>query len=208
VFQIESVSTDSLTPYEKNSRQHTPEQIRQIAKSIETFGFTNPLIVHNGTVVAGHGRLEAAKLLGIDEVPVIDRSDMSEAQWKAYVVADNKLGDNSVFDSDLLAIELGELQGLEFDLSSLGFMESEIDDIFDVPLTDPNAEWDGMPEFSQPDETSLRHINVHFKTQEDLERFGKLIKQNLTTRTRAIWFPAAEIGRTQDKRYVVDKNES
>ena len=100
-----------LIPYINNARTHTDEQITQVAASIKEFGFTNPVLIDGkGGIIAGHGRVMAAKKLGIDEVPCIELSNLSEAQRKAYVIADNQLALNSGWDLDMLKIEIEGLQ--------------------------------------------------------------------------------------------------
>ena len=121
---------DALTPYAQNARTHSKKQIRQIAESIKTFGWTNPILVDGaGGVIAGHGRIEAAKLLGIDKVPTIRLEDLTEAEVRAYVIADNKLAENAGWDRELLAIELQGLIELDtdFDITITGFEMPEID---------------------------------------------------------------------------------
>jgi 16S rRNA G966 N2-methylase RsmD len=120
----------SLTLRRGNPRTHSEKQIRQIADSIETFGFTNPVLIDSsGTVIAGHGRVRAAKLLGMQAVPTLRLEHLTEAQIRAYVIADNKLAENAGWDRDLLSIELQELAELDlgFDLEVIGFETAEID---------------------------------------------------------------------------------
>ncbi|MDZ7736895.1 MAG: ParB/Srx family N-terminal domain-containing protein [Gammaproteobacteria bacterium] len=120
----------ALTPYTNNPRTHSKHQIRQIADSIQQFGFTNPLLIDgNNGVIAGHGRLEAAKLLGIESIPTIRLDHMSEAQKRAYILADNKLAENAGWDKDLLTIELQYLDvlDLDFEITVTGFETGEID---------------------------------------------------------------------------------
>jgi len=118
----------SLKPYARNARTHSRKQIRQIANSIERFGFTNPVLVSDdGTVIAGHGRIEAARLLGRKSVPTIALSHLSETERRAYVLADNKLALNAGWDRDIIAIELQGLIDLGFDMSVTGFSLAEID---------------------------------------------------------------------------------
>ena len=115
-----------------NARTHSAKQVRQIADSIERFGFTNPvLIADNGTIIAGHGRVAAAKLLGMTEVPTLVLSHLSEAERRAYVIADNKLALNAGWDSEILAIELQGLIDLDFDVELTGFSLAEIDLVLD-----------------------------------------------------------------------------
>lgn len=125
---LKRVAIEKLIPYANNSRLHSDEQVLQIASSIKEFGFLNPIIVdgENG-IIAGHGRVMAAKKLGIDELPCIDASHLTEAQKKAYVIADNKLALNSEWDYDILRIELNILDDFGFDLDLTGFSADELE---------------------------------------------------------------------------------
>src|SRR6267378_7176492 len=132
-LQIKYVSPDELRPYAGNARTHSKKQIRQVADSIERFGFTNPVIVSvDREVIAGHGRLAAAKLLGLTSLPVVILTNMTEADRRAYVIADNKLAELAGWDRDILAIELQFLQEAQFeDIEVTGFSLGEIDTILD-----------------------------------------------------------------------------
>jgi DNA modification methylase len=132
-LQIKYVSPDELRPYAGNARTHSKKQIRQVADSIERFGFTNPIIVSGDhQVIAGHGRLAAAKLLGLTSLPVVTLTNMTEADRRAYVIADNKLAELAGWDRDILAIELQFLQDVQFeDIEVTGFSLGEIDIILD-----------------------------------------------------------------------------
>ena len=135
-MQIEQLKVGDLIPYVNNSRTHSDEQVMQVASSIKEFGFTNPILIDDdGGIIAGHGRLMAAKKLGLDKVPCIRLGHLSEAQRKAYVIADNKLALNSGWDNDLLKIELMQLDSIDFDLNLTGFDLSELANIFD-PVTE------------------------------------------------------------------------
>lgn len=121
-----------LSPYKGNARTHSKRQIRQIADSIKRFGFNNPvLIADDGEVIAGHGRLAAAKLLGMENVPTVELAHLTKEERRAYVLADNKLAANAGWDNELLAIELKALADLDFDVSLTGFSVGELDVIFD-----------------------------------------------------------------------------
>jgi len=112
----------------RNARKHSKKQVRQIADSIQRFGFTNPVLVSdNGEIIAGHGRVEAAKLLGLEQVPTLRLSHLSETERRAYVLADNKLALNAGWDQEILAIELQTLIDLDFDVTLTGFSLAEID---------------------------------------------------------------------------------
>jgi DNA modification methylase len=127
---------DRLHAYARNPRTHSEDQVAQIAASIVEFGWTNPVLVSaDGTVIAGHGRLEAARRLGLDAVPVLVLDHLSEAQRRAYVITDNKLALNSGWNDELLAAELHALNGDGFDLSLIGFDEGELDRLM-APLED------------------------------------------------------------------------
>jgi ParB-like chromosome segregation protein Spo0J len=127
-MQIEQVSTESLIPYARNSRTHSEAQVAQIAASIKEFGFTNPVLIdEDGGIIAGHGRTMAARKLGLTEVPCIRLSYLTDAQKKAYVIADNKLALNAGWDDEMLKIELQELADLDFNLELLGFQSHELE---------------------------------------------------------------------------------
>jgi DNA modification methylase len=157
---IENVSPELLIPYAKNSRTHTKDQIKQVANSIKEFGFTNPILVgkDNG-VIAGHCRLLAAKQLGLKTVPVIRLDHLSPAQRKAYIIADNRLALNAGWDDNFLIEELKELQGLEFDLSLLGFNDKELNDLLATPINGLTDE-DDVPEAPQEPEAKLGDIYI------------------------------------------------
>ena len=135
-MQYETRKVADLIPYVNNARTHSDEQVTQLASSIKEFGFINPVIIddQNG-LIAGHGRLMAAKKLGLEEVPVLVESHLTEAQKKAYILADNKLALNAGWDADLLKVELSELKDLGFDnLDTIGFSDDEIKDILNTEL--------------------------------------------------------------------------
>jgi len=143
--KIEQRAIDTLIPYINNSRKHSDEQVAQIAASIKEFGWTNPILI-DGTngLIAGHGRLMAARKLGMAKVPVIELAHLSEHQKKALIIADNKLALNSDWDNNLLMIELQELNSKDYDLSVLGFDQDELDALLNpieptVGLTDEDA---------------------------------------------------------------------
>lgn len=122
--RIEVWSLDQLIPYERNARTHTPEQVEQIAASIREFGFLNPILVDSANgVVAGHGRMEAARKLGMAEVPVVVLDHLTEQQRRAYVLADNRIAQNAGWDRLLLH---EELSALDFDYHLLGFDDADI----------------------------------------------------------------------------------
>lgn len=142
--RFEKVNIDKLVPYARNARTHSKEQILQLRASLREFGFVNPVIVDKDlNIIAGHGRILAAKEEGITEVPCVFAEHLTEAQKRAYIIADNRLAMNAGWDMEMLSVEISELQGADFDLSVLGFDEAELsklmgdiedvkDDDFDV----------------------------------------------------------------------------
>jgi DNA modification methylase len=130
--KMELVPIARLKPYPRNARTHSRKQIHQIADSIERFGFTNPVLIDNaGEIIAGHGRVAAAKLLGLTAVPAVRLSHLSEAEKRAYILADNKLAEKAGLDREILAIELQSLIDLDLDMELTGFEIPEIDLILD-----------------------------------------------------------------------------
>ena len=127
-LQVVYRNPSELIPYARNARTHNPEQVQRIAASIREFGFTSPILLDgNNGILAGHGRLAAAMLLKLDRVPTIDLKGLSQAQQRAYILADNRLALDAGWDEQMLAVELGELSSLDYDLSFTGFTEDEIE---------------------------------------------------------------------------------
>ena len=160
---IKELSISSLKPYVRNARTHSRKQIKQIAASIERFGFTNPVLISDdGEIIAGHGRVEAAKLLGWKQVPTIALSHLSETERRAYVLADNKLALNAGWDKEILAIELQALSDLNFDVELTGFSLAEIDLVIDEAGE------------ADPDGTDAPEDEVEFATGQPVSRQGDL----------------------------------
>ena len=146
-ISIRYVSVADLIPYAANSRTHSDTQVTQIAASIREFGFTNPILVNGEkTIIAGHGRLMAAKKLGLDEVPVISLEHLTKAQQKALVIADNQLALNAGWDIDMLKVEIEGLKLEDFDLDLLGFDDNFLDGLFDKEPSEGLTDEDAVPE--------------------------------------------------------------
>ena len=127
-MKIETIAVDRLIPYARNSRTHSDEQVAQVAASIREFGFTNPVLIDGeGGIIAGHGRVMAARKLGLADVPCIRLAHLTDAQKRAYIIADNKLALNAGWDEDMLSLEFKELGDHGFDLDLIGFDSAEID---------------------------------------------------------------------------------
>src|SRR6218665_2085516 len=148
---VNYVDVASLRPHSKNARTHSKKQIQQIADSISRFGFTNPILIgDDGQVLAGHGRLAAAKLFGLLAVPTVRLSHLNEAERRAYILADNKLALNAGWDHEILAVELQGLIDLEFDPTITGFTLAEIDNVLDL-AAESSAEGSSGPEDEVPE---------------------------------------------------------
>ena len=157
--QLEWRSISTLIPYARNSRTHSDEQIAQIAASIKEFGWTNPILVDgdNG-IIAGHGRLSAARKLGHEEVPVIELKDLTETQRKAYIIADNRLALNAGWDNEMLTIELNDLLADGFALDILGFDPKEIDALLEPEVVEGLTDEDEVPPLPEEPKTKLGDI--------------------------------------------------
>ena len=145
--QIKMLAVDKIIPYVKNSRTHSDEQVAQVAASIKEFGFTNPILLDKeNVIIAGHGRMLAAQRLGLSEVPCIRLDHLTEAQKKAYIIADNKLALNAGWDNELLGLELGELRDEGFDISLTGFTEEELAGLIVEEIPEGLTDEDQVPE--------------------------------------------------------------
>lgn len=141
--------TADLIPYVNNSRTHSEAQVKQVAASIKEFGFTNPILIDDqNMIIAGHGRVMAAEKLGLDAVPCLVLEGLTEAQKKAYVIADNKLALNSGWDEDLLRVELEGLKDLEFDIDVIGFDADELALLLEPEQVDGLTDEDACPELT------------------------------------------------------------
>jgi DNA modification methylase len=157
--KLEWRSVSTLIPYARNSRTHSDEQIAQIAASIKEFGWTNPILIDgdNG-IIAGHGRLSAARKLGHEEVPVIELKDLTETQRKAYIIADNRLALNAGWDNEMLTIELNELLADNFALDILGFDPKELAALLEPDVVEGLTDEDAVPDIPDEPKTKLGDI--------------------------------------------------
>jgi DNA modification methylase len=161
-MQIKEVEISALIPYARNSRTHDDAQVAQISASIKEFGWTNPILVDGDKgIIAGHGRLMAARKLGMTKVPVIELKDMTEAQKKAYVIADNRLALNAGWDNAMLTIELQDLEDEGFDLSLTGFDDAELNALLN-PITETEGltDEDSVPDIPKEPKTKLGDIYI------------------------------------------------
>ena len=158
-MNIEQVKLDALIPYARNSRTHSDAQVAQIAASIKEFGFTNPVLIdETGSIIAGHGRVMAARKLAIADIPSIRLTHLTEAQKKAYVIADNKLALNAGWDDEMLAVELTDLKDMDFNLDLTGFSAEEIDNLLTPTIIEGLTDEDAVPELPPEPVTKLGDV--------------------------------------------------
>jgi len=156
---VNYVNTDDLIPYSNNSRTHSESQIAQVAASIQEFGFTNPILIdEHQSIIAGHGRLMAAQKLKLEQVPTITLEGLTEAQRKAYVIADNKLALNAGWDDEALQAELERLKELDFDLELTGFDPDELAKLLEPEQVEGLTDEDDVPEV--PDEPVTKEGDI------------------------------------------------
>jgi len=200
-----------IIPYGKNPRIHPPEQVTALAKDMREDGVTMPILVdEQGVIIAGHGRLLAAKEAKFETYPVVIARGWSESKKQAARLKDNQRGLSSRWDSEILALELSALQADNVDLATLGFDQVEMDRLLAIGeslAADVSGEWKGMPEFAMEDKTAFRSIIVHFKDQEAVDKFAKAVKLKIGETARYLWFPKMEIERFADKRYAADEKK-
>lgn len=177
--KLEYLLIDSLSAYETNSRTHSKEQIAQIAASINEFGFTNPVLIDaDNTIIAGHGRVQAAKQMNMDTVPCLRLSHLTDAQKKAYVIADNKLALNAGWDDDLLRQEIEALKDLDFDISLLGFDLIDLGKMFDT---------EEEQELKEENYAEVFNVIIECKDEEEQERtFNRLDTEGYKCRVQSL----------------------
>jgi len=145
--QVERRKVEDLVPYARNARTHSEAQVAQIAASIKEWGWTTPaLVTPDGEIIAGHGRVLAAQKLGLLEIPCMVAEGWTEAQKRAYIIADNKLAENAGWNEDLLKVELSDLEGFGFDLDLIGFDEDELNELLPPPVYEGQTDEDAVPE--------------------------------------------------------------
>src|SRR5439155_1008198 len=178
-MQVEYTLVRELRPYANNARTHSKKQIQQIAQSIKKFGSCNPVLIDDkGQIIAGHGRVEAAKLLGLHAVPTVRLSHLSEADKRAYVLADNKLAQKAGWDREILAIELQGLIDLNVEVELTGFEMAEVDVLLDEaqeakgPAAGPE---DDVPDCTPGDDGSIHQICMDWRHMGEMLTAGRAI---------------------------------
>lgn len=201
------VEVGALIGNPKNPNTHPKEQIELLAEIIKFQGWRAPITVskRSGFIVRGHGRLEAAKVLGLEYAPIDYQEYESEAAEHADLIADNRIAELSVLsDNDLKSI-LEEINPDEIDLTLTGFDIDTLESLLLTglpPVNNPEDEWVGMPEFDQGDVQAYRSIIVHFPTEKAVEDFKTLVSQEFSDKARYIYFPAVPNDLVSDKRWI------
>lgn len=182
--EMELVSVDKLVPYQNNTRTHTPEQINKLRSSLREFGFINPVVIDRDFgVLAGHARVEAAKAEGITEVPCVYADNLTEAQKKAYIIADNRYALDAGWDEELLKVEIEALKGMDFDIGLTGFDEQELADLFEDKTKEGQEDgFDVDAELNKPCKSKagdIWHLGKHTVIcgdSTDLNTYAKLLQ--------------------------------
>jgi hypothetical protein len=201
---IKYKKTADLVPYTNNSRLHDETQLGQLVASINEFGFTNPVLLDGANgIIAGHGRVMAANVLGLETVPTIELEHLTDEQKAAYVIADNKLAQNAKWDDEILRLELQSLSDVDYDLSILGFDEASLSRLLDVAETaDAFEEYNQAIEYENKNANPYKSLIVHFENEQDVDNFKHLIKQNFSNSAKYIYYPIQVRKETESKRYV------
>lgn len=178
-MKIQEIEIEKLIPYARNSRTHSDDQVAQIAASIKEFGWTNPILVDGEAgIIAGHGRLAAARKLGLKKIPVIELSYLTPTQKKALIIADNKLALNAGWDNDMLALEFKELNIEGFDLKLLGFDKIELGKLFDE---------EQEKELKEESYSEVFNVIVECKNEEEQEKiFNRLDTEGYKCRVQSL----------------------
>ena len=207
-----AVPIADLAPDPANVRTHNEHNLAAIVGSLRKYGQQKPVVVNaDGVVIAGNGTLAGAIELEWSHLAV-SRSELSGADATGYAIADNKTTDTSEFDPEGLARQLEALYGEDLDAAlATGHTQLEIERMIaelhgEGIANDPDSTWVGMPTCDSEDQTAWGSVKVNFASAEDQKKFAELVGQTLTDKTRSIWYPPAEIGRTADKVYVADES--
>lgn len=208
-IQVRKIS--GLIPYVRNARTHSEAQIAQIAGSILEYGFTNPVLIDEmGEIIAGHGRILAARNIGLDDIPTITIAGLTRNQKRAYALADNRIALNSGWNNDLLKFEIAELKDDSFDVKKLGFDEIDLGNLFpdDNIKIDPENRRDEWADANMPDHDeknpAFRKLVISFDSPEDVDNFFQLIDQSYTPKTKSIWYPEKAKTDLDSMRYDID----
>ena len=204
-MKVQIVKIDKIIPYINNPRKN--QNVDKVANSIKEFGFRQPLVVDKDyNIIVGHTRFQAAKQIGLKEVP-IHIANLNKEQLKAYRIADNRVNQESEWDYQLLHNELKDLMNEDYSMFTLGFEGLELENIINTDSLstkwlDQMKEWKNMPEFKHDDKTPYKRLIVNFESKKDVDDFFKLIKQEYTDKTQYINIPKRKQQILRDKGYI------
>lgn len=202
-MKIQLFKIDSIKPYAHNPRDHSFDQIKKIALSIQNFGFAQPIVIdESNTILVGHGRYKAAQSLELTEVPCIVVKNLSESGKKAYRILDNKIQNESTWNFANLETELSALKDTGFDFDIFGL--NELVALLGEPLTevDRNEEWKGMPEFKHRDLEPHHTMRIYLDSVDQLPALSEILDQKLTPDTKSVWYPKQEKEDVKGKAYI------
>ena len=207
-MKIEFIDISQIKPYEKNPRKISEDAVKLVANSIKKFGWQQPIVVDKKfVIIVGHTRFEASKLLNLKEVP-IQIAELDDDKAKAYRIADNKLNSKTYWDYSYLTEELQELMNSKTDLESLGFDKSELDSLLDYHEMEskfnPEEHWDNKPSYEHDDIAPYKSLIIHFPKEENLSEFLDKIGQEITDKTKYIYYPKQIKNVSKDKAYLVE----
>tara|TARA_R100000742_G_C4273794_1_gene93492 strand:+ start:251 stop:880 length:630 start_codon:yes stop_codon:yes gene_type:complete len=207
-MKIDFIDISQIKPYEKNPRKISEDAVKLVANSIKKFGWQQPIVVDKKfVIIVGHTRFEASKLLNLKEVP-IQIAELDDDKAKAYRIADNKLNSKTYWDYSYLTEELKELMNTKTDLESLGFDKSELDSLLDYHEMEskfnPEEHWQDMPAYEHDDIAPFKSLIVHFPKEENLSEFLSKIGQEITDKTKYIYYPKQIKNVNKDKAYLVE----
>ena len=205
-MKVEMVDIEKIKPYEKNPRKNQDGE--KIAKSLKKYGWRQPIVVDKDyVVIVGHTRLMGAEYLKMKQVPVHVASDMKDEAVKAYRIADNRLSEDSTWDYELLKFEMDLLNDIGFNLDDLGFEKQELETIIFQPdhksrdWLEHEEHWQDMPAFDHEDQSPFRSLTINFVSQQSMDKFFQIIKQDYTDKTKYIWYPKIEKNVIKDKAF-------
>jgi len=202
-LKIKTVPIEAISFDQANVRKHGDKNIAAIKASLKRFGQQKPIIVDGNLIVrAGNGTLQAATELGWREINVVE-SDLGAAELTAFAIADNRTAELAEWDMGALAKQLAALDSEGFDYDTLGFEWPAAEE----GTTDPKAEWKEMPEFDQKDVSAVKKLIVNFESLDDVESFASVVGQNITDKTKYIWWPEKIKNVLVDQAYVSERGD-
>lgn len=200
-MKLQTVKIFDLKFHPKNPNTHPELQVKELQNSLDQFDQVKNIVVWQGLVIAGNGLLEAAKLLNRETIEIQDVSDWPEEKALKFMIADNRIPQLAIMDDDILS---GLLTGFDDPLDIPGIDETFLDTLMidGQDQDNPTQDWEGMPEFNQGDLAAFKKLIIHFKNQQDIDNFSKLVKQKITEKTKYLWFPEEKKEQLINKKWM------